>query len=196
MSHCLAQVKHTTQRMTHSNSHTGLLLWRLSRVLQIHGLFHRIDYTSYRESLIWEHETGMILRNVLHQTIQGLWLLQYFISVNITKVGQQKMVCKTLIHLYCATLSYYSTFMSLEYRRKIRRHTWSINMSINMSILNTVKELWYAYELDFPPSQTTTILKVKKKKHSYLHISRKCTSPNCLNYVITIINTYNVCEIK
>lgn len=55
-SHCLAQVKHTGQRMAHSNTHTGLLLWRASGVLLVHSLSHRIHYTSHRERLIWQLE--------------------------------------------------------------------------------------------------------------------------------------------
>lgn len=38
-SYCLAQVKHTAQRMPHSNSHTGLLWWWADRVLRVYAVY-------------------------------------------------------------------------------------------------------------------------------------------------------------
>lgn len=54
--HCLAQVKHTAQRMANSHSHTGLLLRLANRASQTHSLSHRIRCTAEPESLIWEHK--------------------------------------------------------------------------------------------------------------------------------------------
>lgn len=55
-SYCLAQVKHTAQRMPHSNSHTGLLWWWADRVLRVCAVYPTGLARRHRESSFGDPE--------------------------------------------------------------------------------------------------------------------------------------------